>query len=80
MKCPTCKKGELTLYKVTEKVYRIPLTTKNTFSKRKIHTIGDEYDTTMDYLECEECATAFDYFLDENGKVLKDSLCERTSL
>lgn len=80
MKCPNCKKGELSLYKVTEKVYRIPLTKKNTFSKRKIYTIGSEYDTTMDYLECEECTASFDYELDENGRVLKDFLYERSSL
>ncbi|MET3505523.1 hypothetical protein [Halalkalibacter oceani] len=79
MKCPKCKDGELSLYKVTEKVYRIPLTSKNTLSKRKIHTMGSEYDTTMDYLECSKCKSEFEYELDEKGKVLKDLLWERES-
>ncbi|MDF0728754.1 hypothetical protein PY093_19220 [Cytobacillus sp. S13-E01] len=42
MKCPECKGGELSLYKVTEMVYRTPITKRKTFSKRKLDNTGAE--------------------------------------
>lgn len=70
MKCPRCKEGNLFLYKVTEKVYHINLTKKNTFSKRNRQF--QEHDTEMDYLECDNnnCVGRFEYKIKENGVII----------
>lgn len=72
MKCPICKTGELFLYKETELVYRIPLTKRNTISKRKSDNIPQVFDTSKDYLECDNgsCGELFDYDLDDKGRVI----------
>lgn len=71
MKCPDCKSGDLSLYRVTETVYRIPITKRNTFSKRRFDNTGIEYPTSMDYLECDNdsCQKHFEYVTDDNGKI-----------
>lgn len=78
MKCPECKGGELSLYKVTEMVYRTPITKRKTFSKRKLDNTGAEYGTNMDYLECDNsnCQRCFEYVTDDNGVI--EILWERT--
>lgn len=75
IKCPKCNIGELFLYKETECVYRIPLTKRNTLSKRKIHNTPLESDTSKDYLECEneQCCANFDYDLDDKGQLINIS-------
>jgi len=72
LKCPICKTGELFLYKETESVYRIPLTKRNTLSKRKSDNIPQVFGTSKDYLECNNsnCGELFDYDLDEKGRVI----------
>ncbi len=76
MKCPICKETDLYLYRCNEIVYLIPITKKNTFSKRKSHNIGIEYETEMDHLQCDKCGKQFHYDLDEGGKIITDSIGE----
>lgn len=79
MKCPTCSKGNLFLFKETEVTYHIPLTKRNTIHKRKPFNIGIEHDTEKVYLQCDDmtCGNMFDYELDSIGRVIRDSLTER---
>lgn len=77
MKCPICKVGELHLYKETEKVYQYQITKNNKIYKKPFSEL--ESDTIKDFLECENmgCNEYFDYELDSNGKIVKDSVVVR---
>ena len=75
--CPKCKRGELTLYKETESVYRYKITKDSKIYKRPFSAI--ESDTEKDYLECDngECQQWFDYELNEKSRIVKELLSER---
>lgn len=70
MKCPTCENGELYLYKETERIFYIPLNKNNTLAKSQKRWNVIDHETVKDYLECDTCDEAFDYHLDDDGKVI----------
>jgi len=74
MECPKCKTGELVLYKETAKAQFFKITKENRVYKHPFST--DEFDTEIDYLECNnmECNQYFDYELDDKGRIEKDLL------
>lgn len=78
MKCPICKKGELKLYRETEKTYQYQITKKNKIYKKPFSE--KEFDTEKDYLECEnteECGEYFNYDINDEGVIIKNSVVKR---
>ena len=77
MQCPKCKIGTLSLYKETESVYRYKLTRENKIYKKPY--TSSEHPTDKEYLECgnDECYIMWDFDVNEQGKVIKDSLTIR---
>ena len=76
MICPKCKIGELVLYKEYDLVHQYEITKGGKIYKRPWST--QKHDTEKNYLECKntECNQYFDYALDDDGKIIRESLQE----
>lgn len=75
IKCPICKEGELYIYREVVSSQYIPLTKRNTPSKRKIDNIRHETHE-VNYLRCRDCPRSFDYETNDSGQVIETTIEE----